>query len=85
MHATSSTYRSPETSTCEVPSNGVVKISLLPVCTGDTSIQIRSSYREVVSKLHCAIENGADLHLNERQMIHYYPAMPYTHWIGNQP
>ena len=32
-------YRSssPETPTCEVPSNGVVEISLLPVCTGDTS------------------------------------------------
>ena len=38
MHATSSTYTSPETPTCEVPSNGVVEISLLPVCTGDTSI-----------------------------------------------
>ena len=29
---------SPETPTCEVPSNGVVEINLLPVCTGDTSI-----------------------------------------------
>ena len=29
MHATSSTYTSPETPTCEVPSNGVVEISLL--------------------------------------------------------
>ena len=38
MHATSSTYMSPETPTCEVPSNGVVEISLLPVCTGETSI-----------------------------------------------
>ena len=28
MHATSSTYTSPETPTCEVPSNGVVEISL---------------------------------------------------------
>ena len=27
-----------ETPTCEVPSNDVVEISLLPVCTGDTSI-----------------------------------------------
>ena len=35
---TSSTFTSPETSTCEVPSNGVVEISLLPVCTGETSI-----------------------------------------------
>ena len=32
------TYTSPETPTCEVPSNGVIEISLLPVCTGDTSI-----------------------------------------------
>ena len=38
MHAMSSMYTSPETPTCEVPSNGVVEISLLPVCTGDTSI-----------------------------------------------
>ena len=28
MHATSITYTSPETPTCEVPSNGVVEISL---------------------------------------------------------
>ena len=40
MHATSSTYKSSETPTCEVPSNGVVEISLLPVCTGDTSIKL---------------------------------------------
>ena len=38
MHATSITYTSPETPTCEVPSNGVVEISLLPVRTGETSI-----------------------------------------------
>ena len=32
------TYTSPETPTCEVLSNGVVEISLLPVCTVETSI-----------------------------------------------
>ena len=32
------TYTSPKTPTCEVPSNGVVEISLLPVCTVETSI-----------------------------------------------
>ena len=37
-HATSITYTSPKTPTCEVPSNGVVEISLLPVRTGETSI-----------------------------------------------
>ena len=31
-------YTSTETPTCEVPSNGVVEISLLPVCTVETSI-----------------------------------------------
>ena len=31
-------YTSPKTPTCEVPSNGVVEISLLPVRTGETSI-----------------------------------------------
>ena len=38
MHATSSiyVYTSAGTPTCEVPSNCVVQISLLPVCTGDT-------------------------------------------------
>ena len=36
----------------------VVKISLLTVRTGETS--------------HCALENGADLHVNERQKIRHY-------------
>ena len=31
-------YESPKTPTCEVPSNGVVDLSLLPVRTGETSI-----------------------------------------------
>ena len=74
MHATPSTFTSPETPTCEVPSNGVVEISLLPVCTGETSIYTRSSYPEAVSTLHCALENGADLHVNERQKIRHYRA-----------
>ena len=29
---------SPETPMCEIPSNGIVEISLLPICTGETSI-----------------------------------------------
>ena len=77
MHATSSlvyVYTSPETPTCEVPSNGVVEISLLPVCTVETSIETRSSYPEAVSTLHCALENGADLHVNEHQKIRHYRA-----------
>ena len=37
-HVDKITFTSPETPTCEVPSNGVVEISLLPVCTGETSI-----------------------------------------------
>ena len=53
-------YSSPETLTCEEPSNGIVELSLLPVCT---------SYPEAVSTLHYALENGADLHVNERQKI----------------
>ena len=74
MHATSSTYTSPKTPTCEIPSNGVVEISLLPVCTGETWIYTRSRYPEAVSTLHCALENGADLHVNERQKIRHYRA-----------
>ena len=58
MHTTSITCTNPETPTCEVPSNGVVEISLLTVCTGETS--------------HCTLENGADLHVNERQKIRHY-------------
>ena len=72
MHAMSITYTSPETPTCEVPSNGVIEISLLPVCTVETSIYTRSSYPEAVSTLHYALENGADLHVNERQNIRHY-------------
>ena len=37
-HVEYSRYTSPETPTCEAPSNGVVEISLLPVRTGETSI-----------------------------------------------
>ena len=58
MHTTSITFTKPRTPTCEVPSNGVVEISLLTVCTGEIS--------------HCALENGADLHVNERQKIRHY-------------
>ena len=58
MHTTSITFTNPETKTCEVPSNGVVEINLLTVRTGETS--------------HCALENGADLHVNERQKIRHY-------------
>ena len=63
-------YTCPETPRAiEVSSNGVVEISLLPVCTGNFSILTRSSYREAVSTLDCALENEADLHVNERQKI----------------
>ena len=67
-------YTSRETPTCDVPFNSVLEISLLPVCTGETSIYTRSSYPEAVSTLHCALENGADLHVNQRQKIRHYRA-----------
>ena len=54
--------------------NGVVEISLLHVCTGETSILTRSSYQEAISILHCALENGANLHVNEHQKIQHYRA-----------
>ena len=42
---------------------------------GETSIiYARSSYREAVSTLHCALENGSDLHVNEHQKIQHYRA-----------
>ena len=39
---------------------------------GETSIQTGSSYREAVSTLHVELENGSDLHVNERQKIRHY-------------
>ena len=39
---------------------------------GETSIYTGSSHREDVSTLHVALENGSDLHVNERQKIRYY-------------
>ena len=39
---------------------------------GETSILTGSSYREAVSTLHVALENGSDLHVNERQKIRHY-------------
>ena len=39
---------------------------------GETSILTGSSYREAVSTLHVALENGSDLHVNERQKISHY-------------
>ena len=33
-----------------------------------------SSYREAVSTLHVVLENGLDLHVNERQKIRHYHA-----------
>ena len=40
----------------------------------ETLIQTRSSYPEAVSTLHYGLENGADLHVNERQKIRHYRA-----------
>ena len=37
---------------------------------GETSI--RPSHREDVSTLHVALENGSDVHVNERQKIRRY-------------
>ena len=39
---------------------------------GETSIYTGSSYREAVSTLHVELENGSDLHVNERQKIRHY-------------
>ena len=34
-----------------------------------------ASHREAVSTLHVALENGSDLHVNERQKIRHYRGM----------
>ena len=49
--------------------NGIGQTSLLHVCTGETSIYTTSCYREIVSTLHCVLENGSNLHVNEHQKI----------------
>ena len=41
---------------------------------GETSIYTGSSYRETVSTLHVAVENGSDLHVNKRLKIRHYRA-----------
>ena len=39
---------------------------------GETSIQTGSSHREDVSTQNVALENGSDVHVNERQKIRHY-------------
>ena len=39
---------------------------------GETLIYTGSSHREAVSTPHVALENGSDLHVNERQKIRHY-------------
>ena len=36
--------------------------------------QINRRYKRFVGTLHCTLENGADLYVNERQKIRYYHA-----------
>ena len=38
------------------------------------SLLDNSPYKTFVGTLHCALENGADLHVNERQKIRHYRA-----------
>ena len=39
---------------------------------GETLNLTGSSHREAVSTLEVALENGSDLHVNERQKIRHY-------------
>ena len=41
---------------------------------GETSIFTGSMYREDVNTWNVAVENGSDLHVNERQTIRHYRA-----------
>ena len=36
--------------------------------------RLGSSYRKAIGTLHCALENGSDLHVNEHQKIRHYRA-----------
>ena len=69
MHATSITYTSPETPTCEVPSNGVVEKAYCLSVLLKLRFRLGPVTSEAVSTLHYALENGADLHVNENQKI----------------
>ena len=75
---------SPETSTCEIPSDVLWKLRADLVYDNGwrrrgklTELQMvklsfrlyRSNYSEAISTLHCALENGSDLHVNERMKI----------------
>ena len=41
---------------------------------GETSIQIKLSYLKAIGTLHCALEYGSDLHVNEYQKTGRYRA-----------
>ena len=73
MHATSSTYTSPGTPTCEAPSNHEWsrrdKFTACLYCM----VTLRFRLGRVTEK---PLENGADLHVNERQKIRHYRAWP---------
>ena len=51
--------------------NGIVEVAYC-MSDGETSIYTGSSYREAISTLHVTLENGSDLHVNERQKIRHY-------------
>ena len=38
------------------------------------SLDKQEVYKTFISTLHCAVENGADLYVNERQKIGHYRA-----------
>ena len=49
------------------------RVSLLHVLMVKLRFRI-GCYHDAVSTLHCALENGSDLHVNERQKIRHYRA-----------
>ena len=71
MHATSSTYTSPETPTCEIPINGIVARST-------EERRIRRIRKKKNAKSRFFTSRGEYVNLR-------YIAMLYTHSIGNQP
>ena len=46
----------------------------LPGLASECRCYINSRYKTFVGTLHCALENGADLYVNERQKIGHYRA-----------
>ena len=59
---------------CPCEKYGVVHTEHLFGLVSECCCYINRRYKTFVSTMHCALENGADLCVNERQKIRHYRA-----------